>query len=140
MSQSATVETEWDKTFAHAKENLRRRDSCCEHVKESSITPWKDARVGHWPSVPHRRPLRNGGGRLPWKSMPGLVTEEIRSKLLQLKPEILELLRAEAAAPPQFHSDSTVCEGCRQFALSRPGLLCFWCRQRSEESPAGGER
>jgi hypothetical protein len=84
--------------------------------------------------------LRPGSNALEIDAPVGVVTDEVRAALLRLKPAILDLLAAEAAAQRRDQAESSLCVGCQRFVLSRPGLLCFWCRRRSEQSPVGGER
>jgi hypothetical protein len=65
----------------------------------------------------------------------GLVTEQVLTELQHLKPEILDLLEEEAAAQRKEWAEARLCVGCRRFALSRPGLLCYWCRDLRTQAP-----
>jgi hypothetical protein len=70
----------------------------------------------------------------------GVVTDEVRAALLRFKPAILDQLHAEAGAQRKERAQKCLCAGCHRFALSRPGLLCFWCRQRAQQDRAGAEQ
>jgi hypothetical protein len=84
--------------------------------------------------------LRPGSNALEIDAPAGLVTDELRAALLRWKPAILDQLHAEAAVQRKERAQKCLCAGCHRFALSRPGLLCFWCRQRAQHDPAGAEQ
>jgi hypothetical protein len=84
--------------------------------------------------------LRPGSNALEIDAPIGIVTGEVRAALLRWKPAILDQLHAEAAAQRKERAQECLCVGCQRFPLSRPGLLCFWCRQRAQQSLVGWER
>jgi hypothetical protein len=79
--------------------------------------------------------LRPVAGSLEIDAPVGLVTDQVRAALQHLKPAILDLLGAEAAAQRKQWAQARLCVGCQRFALSRPGLLCYWCRDRRTRAP-----
>jgi hypothetical protein len=79
--------------------------------------------------------LRLGSVRLEIDGPVGLVTDQVRAALQQLKPAALDLLEAEAPAQRKQWAQSRLCVGCQPFALSHPGLLCYWCRDRRTQAP-----
>jgi hypothetical protein len=73
-------------------------------------------------------------GTLEMDAPVGLVTDQVQAALQHLKPAILDLLDAEAAAQRRQWAQARLCVGCQRFALSRPGLLCYWCRDRRTQA------